>query len=124
MISFESKGSFDNTESWLRRMLHDDIFASLEGYGQMGVDALRSVTPIDSGITADSWTYEVIRDGKSYSIVWGNTNVVAGTPVAVLLQYGHGTGTGGYYEGRDYINPAIQPIFDRIAAEVWKVVTE
>lgn len=124
MISFESKGSFDNTESWLKRMLHDDIFASLEGYGQMGVDALRSVTPIDSGITADSWTYEVIRDGKSYSIVWGNTNVVAGTPVAVLLQYGHGTGTGGYYEGRDYINPAIQPIFDRIAAEVWKVVTE
>jgi hypothetical protein len=123
MITFESKGSFVNTDNFLSAMSKKDIFASLEYYGELGVMALASATPIDSDLTANSWTYEVKRDGKSYSIIWSNTNVHNGEVVAVLLQYGHATGTGGYVQGRDYINPALKPIFDNIEAEVWKVVT-
>lgn len=123
MIQVESKGSFQNTENFLNYMTKDDIFTSLSTYGEIGVQALASATPIDTGLTANSWTYEVVKDGSSWSIIWSNTNVVAGTPVAILLQYGHGTGTGGYVEGRDYINPALRPVFDEIADEVWKVVT-
>nr|DAV33655.1 MAG TPA: type I neck protein [Caudoviricetes sp.] len=89
----------------------------------MGVDALSAATPKDSGKTAGAWGYEVKQSGKTYSIVWTNTNVVQGVPIAVILQYGHGTGTGGYVKGRDYINPAIQPIMNRIAEDVWKVVS-
>lgn len=122
-ISFESSGGFDDTESWLKRMVNGDIFATLERYGREGVSALAAATPKDEGVTANSWTYEIVRDGNSYSIIWSNTNVVDGRPIAILIQMGHGTGTGGYVEGRDYINPALRPIFDRIAAEVWKEVT-
>ncbi len=122
-VTFESSGSFDNTESWLKRMSSGAIFASLDQYGREGVAALASATPVDSGLTANSWTYEVLKEGGSYSIIWGNTNTTTGRPVAILLQYGHGTGTGGYVQGRDYINPAIQPVFDRISSEVWKAVT-
>lgn len=124
MISFESKGSFENFENFAKKMTSGDIFTQLEHYGREGADALASATPEDSGKTAGSWTYEILRDGKSWSIVWDNTNVVNGTPVAILIQLGHATGTGGYVEGRDFINPAIQPMFDRIAADVWKVVTQ
>lgn len=123
MISFESKGSFEKTESFLKKMSKGDIFNVLDKYGQEGVNALRAVTPVDSGVTAESWSYEVSRGNGSYSITWTNSNVVGGTPLAIMLQYGHGTGTGGYVAGRDYINPAIQPIFDRIAEDVWKAVT-
>ncbi len=123
MFSLVSSGSTGNIEAWLKRMSQDAMFSSLDGYGQQGVAALASATPVESGMTANSWTYEIVKDSKSYSIIWGNTNVVDGRPIAILLQYGHGTGTGGYVEGQDYINPAIQPIFDRIAADVWKVVT-
>jgi len=104
-------------------MSKGDIFLALEAYGQRGVDALANATPVDSGETANSWTYEVIRKHGYFSIVWSNTHVVEGRPIAILLQYGHATGTGGYVAGRDYINPAIRPIFDQIAADVWKVVT-
>lgn len=124
MFSVSSSGSFDSTEAWLRKLATGDIFSRLESYGVEGVNALASATPVESGLTASSWIYEIIQDASSYSIVWSNTNVVDGRPIAILLQYGHGTGTGGYVQGRDYINPALQPIFDRIAAEVWKVVTE
>lgn len=123
MISIESKGSFENTEKFLHRMSRGDISKVLAQYGDDGVRALSSATPVDSGLTAASWTFEVIRERGNYSIVWSNTNTRTGANVAVLIQYGHGTGTGGYVAGQDYINPAIRPIFDRIAADVWKVVT-
>lgn len=122
-VSIGSSGSFDKTEAWLRSLADGDIFAQLEHFGAEGVSALSAATPVDEATTANSWTYEVIRDANSWSIVWGNTNVVDGRPIAVLLQYGHGTRTGGWVEGRDYINPAIRPIFDRMAAEGWKAVT-
>lgn len=122
MISIESTGSFHATESWLKKLSSDDIFSHLSRYGQMGVDALSRNTPSETGLTANSWYYEIQRDRKSYSIIWGNTNVVRGMPIAVLIQVGHGTGTGGYVQGRDYINPALRPLFDQIADEVWKVV--
>lgn len=125
MIEFESKGSFKNTEDFLRRMSSgSDISSILEGYGREGVAALASATPVDSGLTAESWSYEVTHNHRGYDLVFRNTNVVAGTPVAILIQYGHGTGTGGYVQGRDFINPAVQPLFDRIANDVWKVVTK
>jgi hypothetical protein len=123
VISFESKGSFDKTEAFLKKVAKADIFSALERYGQMGVSALASATPQDSGETANSWYYEVVQDATSWSIIWGNNNVVNGRPIAVLLQYGHGTGGGGWVEGRDYINPALKPIFDQMANEGWKVVT-
>lgn len=123
MITFESKGSFEDTERWLKRMSKNDIFSSLDRYGAEGTAALESATPIDTRITAGSWSHEVLRDGKSWSIIWSNSNVVGDTPVVILLQYGHGTRTGGYVQGQDFINPALQPIFDKIATEVWKEVT-
>lgn len=123
MINISTQGSFSKTERFLNRMHRGDIFSSLAKYGQKGVDALANATPHDSGITAESWSYEVSKKKGYYSIAWHNTHEVEGRPIAILLQYGHATGTGGYVEGRDYINPAIQPIFDQIAADVWKVVT-
>lgn len=122
-ISASFTGDFGLTEAWMRKMLSGDIFNVLTRYGQMGVDALSRGTPVETGETAQSWYYEIVRDGQSYSIIWGNSHVEDGRPIAILLQYGHGTGTGGYVEGRDYINPAIQPIFDQMAAEAWKAVT-
>ena len=122
-ISVGSSGGWDNTESWLRKMTDDSIFRQLEHFGDEGVAALRSATPVDSGETANAWYYEIIQDSGSWSIVWGNNHVEDGRPIAVLLQYGHGTGDGGYVQGRDYINPALRPIFDRITAEAWKAVT-
>jgi hypothetical protein len=123
MIEIKSKGSFQTTEKFLKRMDKGDIFASLASYGERGVNALSNATPTRTGQTAGSWTYTVEKKRGLYSIVWHNTHVVDGRPIAILLQYGHATGTGGYVQGRDYINPAIQPIFDQIAADVWKVVT-
>jgi hypothetical protein len=97
-----------------------DILAK---YGDIGVAALQAATPVDSGVTAQSWYYEIKKERDTYSIIWGNSHVVDGAPIAVLLQVGHGTRNGGYVQGRDYINPAIRPIFDAMAAEAWKVVT-
>lgn len=123
MISLESRGSFENTEKFLKRMAKGDIFRALHKYGEVGVDALARATPVESGLTASSWTYEIEKRRGSYSLVWKNTNTKTGVNVAILLQYGHGTGTGGWVQGYDYINPAIRPIFDRIANDVWKEVT-
>lgn len=122
-MTMETSGSFKNTENFLQRMLKMDMFNTLEKYGREGVEALASATPVDSGLTASSWKYEIVKTKKTYTIRWINTNVVDGVPVAILLQYGHGTGNGGYIQGRDYINPALKPIFDKIANEVWKAVT-
>lgn len=123
MITVESNGSFDKTERFLRKMSTLDVLAILNRYGEEGVIALSDATPRDTGETAHSWTYETEYKLGEYTIYWRNTHLVDGIPIAILLQYGHGTGTGGYVQGRDYINPAVRPIFDRIAAEVWKVVT-
>lgn len=123
MFSFESSGSFDKTEKALLKMSRGDIFATLERYARQGVSALANATPVDSGITAASWNYKIERSFGSYSITWTNNHVVDGRPIVILLQYGHGTGTGGYVQGRDFINPAMKPIFDNIADQVWKAVT-
>lgn len=124
MITITSSGSFENTEKFLSRMSRRDIFRILDHFGAEGVNALAAATPTETGKTASSWYYEIKQERGTYSIIWGNHNVVDGRPIAVLLQYGHGTRTGGYVRGRDYINPAIRPIFDRIAAEAWRVVTQ
>jgi hypothetical protein len=124
VFSVTSTGTPGKTEAFLAAMRNADILARLDQYGQMGVVALSMATPEDSGVTANSWYYTVVRKGNSYSIEWHNSNVTKdGTPVAILLQYGHGTGTGGYVQGRDFINPAMKPVMDKIASEVWKVVT-
>ena len=123
MITIQSQGDWKNTQKYLERMSTGEIFKLLEKYGQQGVTALATATPIDSGATANSWDYEVQIGKGLYSIIWTNDNVVHGQPIAILIQYGHGTGTGGWVEGRDYINPAIKPIFDRILNEVWREVT-
>ena len=123
MIRFTSKGSFSNTEAFLKRLRSGEIYRELDRYGQMGVDALASATPVDSGLTSQSWRYTVIQKNGRYGVEWYNTNTNNGVNVAILLQYGHGTGTGGYVAGYDYINPAIRPIFDKIANDVWKKVT-
>lgn len=123
MISFEVTGSTSKIERFLQRLRSGEIYASLDRYGAMGQAALASATPVDSGLTASSWSYEVKRSGTSYEIIWSNTNTISGFNVAISLQYGHGTGTGGYIQGRDYINPAIKPIFDQIESAVWKEVT-
>lgn len=122
-FSFTSSGSFKSTEKYLKKMARGDAFRLLDRYGSMGVEALRSATPIDSSETANSWSYKVERKSGRYSIKWTNSHMAGGTPVVILLQYGHGTGTGGYVQGRDFINPAIKPIFDKIADEVWREVT-
>lgn len=123
MIAIETRGSFAKTEAFLRYVSKMDLTSTLNRYGQQGVNALASATPVDSGLTAASWYFETYRDGKYFGIIWKNRNLVGGRPVAILLQLGHGTGTGGYVQGRDYINPAIQPVFDAISAEVWREVT-
>jgi hypothetical protein len=124
MITITQKGNFNNTEKYLNRLKTQDAFRVLSKYGSLGVAALSNATPTDSGRTATSWYYSIkIRKGY-YSIRWHNGNVRDGIPIAVLIQYGHGTGTGGYVQGRDYIMPAIRPIFDQIAAEAWREVTK
>lgn len=124
MISFESKGSFKNLEAYLSRAKRADAFHVLNKYGEIGVRALAQATPVDSGLSAESWTYSVEKKRGRYTIIWSNTNVVNGTPVVIMLQYGHGTGTGGWVQGRDFINPAMRPVFDQIADAVWREVTK
>lgn len=124
MITFSSTGSFRNTESFLSKMLHNDISRQLDQFGARGVDALASATPTSTGKTAESWYYEVTRTKSGFSLTWKNHNVdETNVPVAILIQYGHGTRNGGYVQGRDYINPALRPIFDEIATSIWKAVT-
>lgn len=124
MITFTHKGHFEKTFNFLRRK-PDLSIIDLHKFGQLGVDVLSEATPVDSGLTANSWYYEITDDKEgNLSIVWRNSNVQDGVPIAVILQYGHATGTGGWVEGRDYINPAIQPIFDAIAENAWKELTK
>lgn len=122
-VTLTTKGDFKNTKKFFESMKRRDYLKQLDSLGQDGVEALRSATPVDSGVTANSWNYEVINNGRNVEIVWTNTNTVSGVNIAIILQYGHGTGTGGFVAGRDYINPAIKPVMDKIADSVWKVVT-
>ena len=124
MISFRQKGEFSKLSRYFERVKEAAKISVLDKYGQEGVAALASATPVDSGQTANSWYYEIKRQNGSVSIVFNNSHVNKGVPIAIILQYGHGTGTGGWVQGRDYINPAIRPIFDRIAEDAWKEVTK
>lgn len=123
MITISSKGEFKNTDAFLHRMSKGEIFKALDKYGQEGVSALQQATPKETGLTANSWTYEILTVRSTYSIIWNNHHIEDGRPIAILLQYGHGTATGGWVRGRDYINPALRPIFDRILHDIWKEVT-
>lgn len=122
-IKFTSRGSFKKTELFLQKMGRLDLSSILKSQGDAGVRALSAATPKDSGLAAQSWSYEIRQNGRSVSIVWLNSDVENGHPVAIMLQYGYGTGTGGYVQGQDYINPVMKPIFDQIANTVWKAVT-
>lgn len=124
MISFRHKGDFSKTKQYLGKVKKAIRLEDLEKYGQEGVAALSSATPIDSGKTANSWYYEVDRTNNSVTISFHNSNIQNGVPIAIILQYGHGTGTGGWVQGRDYINPAVQPIFDEILKKAWGEVTK
>ena len=123
MIKFRQKGDFSKLTRYLERAKKVIRVSDLDKYGRQGVAALASATPIDSGVTANSWYYEINMSKGSASISFFNSNIQNGVPIAIILQYGHGTGTGGWVEGRDYINPAIQPIFDKIADDAWREVT-
>lgn len=123
MASITVKGSFDRTKSFFNRMKNREYLRVLDRYGKLGVDALAQNTPKDSGKTAHSWNYEVDVSGDAATITWTNSNVNRGINIAVILDVGHGTGTGGYVRGRNYISPAIQPIFDHIAEAAWREVT-
>lgn len=122
MFSLKASGSTKNTEKFLKSMQNLDIPSLIDTYARAGRDALTQATPVDSGLAAESWDYEIKQSKGKVTITWTNSDVENGFPVAIMLQYGYGTGTGGYVQGRDYINPAIAPIFDQIAIEVWKEV--
>ena len=124
MISFTQKGDFSKLTRFLKKTKDVAHNSALEKYAQEGVEALSAATPVQSGETANSWYYEIERKKGAVSIAFCNSNIQNGVPIAVILQYGHGTRNGGWVQGRDYINPAIQPIFDKIANEAWREVTK
>lgn len=123
MITIKVNGDHKKTYEYLKKMSRSKHMELLRNYGQRGVDALASATPVDSRLTARSWVYEITKSKGVYSIVWSNTNVNDGINIAVIIQYGHATKGGGWVQGRDYINPSIQPIFDEITNEIWRQVT-
>lgn len=124
MIKFRQKGDYSKFTRYLERIKEVVKLGDFDKYGRAGVAALASATPVESGVTAASWRYEINHNQNSVSISFYNDNINKGVPIAIILQYGHGTGTGGWVEGKDYINPAIQPIFDKIAEDAWKEVTK
>lgn len=124
MISFRQQGDFSKLTRFLERAKEAVHIGDLDKYGREGVAALASATPVDTGLTANSWHYEIVQKKGSVSISFYNTNIQNGVPIAIILQYGHATRNGGWIQGRDYINPAIQPIFDKIANDAWREVTK
>ena len=124
MISFRQKGDFSKLDRYLERVRETIRHIDLDKYGRAGGAALSSATPVDSGLTANSWYYKIENSNGRLSITFYNSNIQNGVPIAIILQYGHGTGTGGWVEGRDYINPAAQPIFDQIVKDAWEEVTK
>ena len=123
MISFKQKGDFSKATKYFNKVRRAINCADLDKYGRAGVIALSSATPVDSGLTAASWYYKIENTGKQVSIVFYNSNIQNGVPIAIILQYGHGTRNGGWVQGRDYINPSIQPLFDKITNDAWREVT-
>ena len=123
MIRIHHRGNFNNLERFFNKVTSRSYLNVLEKYGQMGVEALRKSTPVDTGKTADSWTFEISQTKDATSIAFLNTNVNKGVNIAIILRYGHGTGTGGFVRGRNYIDPVIQPVFDELAEALWKEVT-
>lgn len=123
MVHFKHHGNFKVTEKFFNAVTGKSYLNVLDKYGQLGVQALAKETPVDTGATADHWTYDISQDSDGVSIGFTNTNRNQGVNIAILLRYGHGTGTGGYVAGRDFISPAIQPVFDQLAEELWKEVT-
>ena len=123
MIKFTHKGDFSKTSRFLEKAKNAVRLGELDKYGRAGVAALSSATPFESGKTASSWYYEIENDPGTAKIVFYNSNIQNGVPIAIIIQYGHGTRNGGWVEGRDYINPAIQPLFDEITERIWKEVT-
>lgn len=124
MITIKTKGSFRRTHKFLKKLDEKDFLRNLEKYGEAGVEALAANTPVDTGKTAESWDYQIVEGNGYVSVQWFNTNVVDGVPIAVILQYGHGTRNGGYVKGRDYINPAMKSVFDKIAEDAWAEVVK
>ena len=122
LISLVSKGDFSNTKGFFSNMLRRKYLNVLSKYGQLGVEMLAANTPIDTGLLASSWSYEITEDNSGMSIVWTNSDIENGANVAILLQYGHATRNGGYVQGIDYINPALQPVFDKLAEAAWREV--
>ena len=123
ILRIKHRGNFNSLEKFFNKVSKKEYLNVLDRCGQMGVEALSAATPYDTGKTAGSWSYEIERTSDMTSISWINTNVNKGVNIAIILQYGHGTGTGGYVQGRDYINPAMKPVFDTIAELAWKEVT-
>lgn len=124
MIKVTTRGSFRNAEQFFSRVKNRQQFARLERYGPLGVRALASATPVDSSDTANSWYYEIIKRPGYFSIQWLNSNMEDGVSIAAIIQYGHATGNGGRVQGVDYVNPAMRPIFEQIATDMWKEVTK
>lgn len=124
MIEITQNGDFGKVTGWLEHLKENFNEGILNKYGKLGVEALRNATPVDSGLTASSWSYEIVRETGRVTIEFHNSNINNHVNIALILQYGHGTGTGGWVEGRDYINPALQPIFDELAEEAWKEVVK
>lgn len=123
MISFRHKGDFSKFSRYLEKAKNVAHMSVFDKYGQAGVAALASATPVETGLTADSWSYQVQISSTMVTISFINSNFNKGVPIALILQFGHGTGTGGWVEGRDYINPAIQPVFEKLANDLWEEVT-
>lgn len=124
MIQVKSKGDFKSTERFLKRAKRVNPETILRRYGEEGLAALMEATPVDTGLTAESWYYEVSRSGDTYALNFFNSNIQNGIRIAVILDLGHGTSNGGYVQGRNYIKPAVQPVFDKIATAAWKEVTD
>lgn len=124
MITFKQKGDFKKTENFLKKASNLNLSSRLAAYGEEGVRALSAATPVDTGLTAASWGYTITQSKGKTEISWTNSNENRGVVIAVIIQYGHGTGTGGYVQGIDYVNPAMRPIFEKIADNVWKEVTK
>lgn len=124
MIKFRQKGDFSKLTRYFERVKEVVKLGDLDKYGREGVAALASATPVDTGLTASSWRYEIDHGKDSVSISFYNDNIQNGVPIAIILQYGHGTRNGGWVQGQDYINPVIRPLFDKIADEAWKEVTK
>lgn len=122
-VRFKNTGGFEKTSKFLKSIKEKRFLKKLDVWGREGVEALSSATPVDTGVTAASWDYEIHYGKSSVELVWTNSNTNKGISIALLIQYGHGTGSGGYVQGRDYINPAMKPVFDKIAEEAWKEVT-